>query len=697
MKIDNIIYKSVGIVAFSMLFLLGSCSDEFLKDKKDYNGFNEEIYNDFSMAQASVDFIHRQVEPKVGGVSALNGSTGSADDFSKSTLEYAGSTPFVGLSELLTNNVPCYFNGSNDPANNNGVWLNIRRCNVFLDNIDGGTLSGKEKEILKGQVYFWRAWLYYRLVTIYGGVPIIDHAQNPTIGDGTVEESTLNVPRSSTDDCIKFICEDLKQAATMLPSVWDNPSVNYGRVTKGAAMALKGRLLLFYASPLFNRNNDKARWEAAYTANMEAYDELTKNGNRELVSAAGNRAQDWEKMLVDPLSKEAVLVTLYNNVSDDQFKFNNNWEQSARPKDIKGGGGISATAEMVDLFPMVDGKKPGESSYAYDKLRFYKDRDPRFYRTFAFSGVCWPYSADKKYTVWNYHWYKDAAAAGEGKPGNSALYDGDVSSGIFVRKRTNPNASNTSNLSAGVFSQSSSPYMEIRMAEVVLNVAESACGKGDDPTALKFLQDIRKRVGYTGDCGLGSNLTGDKLMGAILYERQIELAYEGKRFDDMRRWLLWDDSYGTCTRLGVEPISGNQTRRHGIILAVKPEIYTNGKAGKDYDPFNPASTEHSAEGKDYADRTTISLNPDASDNEWNEQIAALDDFYGKNLNRVENDQLDGTSKPVFYITHHNKYYFLGIKQNVLQVSIKLQQNIGWTDYYGADGTFNPIDSGNLLP
>lgn len=77
MKIDNIIHKGVGIVAFSALFLLGGCSDDFLKDKKDYNGFNDEIYSNFSMAQASVDYIHRQVEPKVGGVSALNGSTGS--------------------------------------------------------------------------------------------------------------------------------------------------------------------------------------------------------------------------------------------------------------------------------------------------------------------------------------------------------------------------------------------------------------------------------------------------------------------------------------------------------------------------------------------------------------------------------------------------------------------------------------------
>ena len=136
MKINNIIHRNTGIFALGALFLLSSCSDEFLQDKKDYTGFNEEIYNNFSMAQASADYIHRQVQPKVGGVSALNGSTGSSDEHAKSTLEYAGSTQFIQLAEVTSNNVTCYFNGSNAPDNSSGVWINIRRCNLFLDNID---------------------------------------------------------------------------------------------------------------------------------------------------------------------------------------------------------------------------------------------------------------------------------------------------------------------------------------------------------------------------------------------------------------------------------------------------------------------------------------------------------------------------------------------------------------------------------
>ncbi len=123
-----------------------------------------------------------------------------------------------------------------------------------------------------------------------------------------------------------------------------------------------------------------------------------------------------------------------------------------------------------------------------------------------------------------------------------------------------------------------------------------------------MLKDIRERVGYTGDCGLAVaelKADRDKLFSAILYERQIELAYEGKRFDDMRRWMLWNDDFGTCTRLGVEPLNGK--RRHGMFLAVKPSVYTETKAGQDYDVFNPDSKAYDAS---KVTRAGIGLDPE---------------------------------------------------------------------------------------
>lgn len=98
---------------------------------------------------------------------------------------------------------------------------------------------------------------------MYGGVPIVDHVQNPVIGDGNGEN--LVIPRSSTKACIDFICDDLELAASYLPARWQNEGQDYGRITAGAALALKGRTLLLYASPLFNRADDASRWKDVTT------------------------------------------------------------------------------------------------------------------------------------------------------------------------------------------------------------------------------------------------------------------------------------------------------------------------------------------------------------------------------------------------------------------------------------------------
>ena len=126
---------------------------------------------------------------------------------------------------------------------------------------------------------------------------------------------------------------------------------------------------------------------------------------------------------------EAVFVTLYNDIATGgvpDFSKNNSWEHGIRPSNAMGGGGKTPSAMMVDMFPMADGKRPStcntyttleQSSVAYDKNVPFANRDPRFYRTFAFPGVRWAFSGDPKnasnnnpytgdkYNLWNYVWY----------------------------------------------------------------------------------------------------------------------------------------------------------------------------------------------------------------------------------------------------------------------------------------------------
>ncbi len=283
-----------------------------------------------------------------------------------------------------------------------------------------------------------------------------------------------------------------------------------------------------------------------------------------------------------------------------------------------------------------------------------------------------------------------AVTAATTKEGSGfAEYAGHVNTGIYIRKRSDPAAGFTE---TDKFARSASPFIEIRYAEVLLNLAESAAATGKLEEGYQGIRDIRARVGIPkgdGNYGVPAGLDKFGLIREILFERQIEFAYEGKRFQDMRRWMLWNDDASiqntTCAQLGVIPLNG--TRRHGIILAVKPTVYASTSSGLANDIFNPLSTKYDAT---KVTRTGIALNPDDTDANFNAQITKLDNFYNTNLTRVTTDFIDPTSTPTFVTTFRSKYYFIGIKQSVLKQSPYLFQTKGWADYYGADGTFDPL-------
>ncbi len=685
MNNDRIIKLGLGLMIACATTWSG-CSDEFLKEKKNTTGYSDELFNNYLTAQGKVDFIYGRLLPTLSGQCGGN-------NYTKSTIEYAGGddgTIYTNSRSATTfkNIDDNFFKKQAD-----GPWSNIRDCNDVLDKLEKSTLSQTEKEHLMGQVYFWRAWQYWNLVKQYGGVPLILKAQDPILHGATdVTQTELVVPRSTTDNCIKQICDDLTNAKNMLPPTWNGN--DYGRITSGAAAALKGRILLYYASPVFNRSDDRNRYKDAYEANLEAYNILKGAGfDLDGQSTMESRAKNWETMFLTATSKEAVMVTLFNTETTDSYKKNNGWEQSSRPKELEGGGGQSATLEMLDLFPMENGKPAvdmnGEPTNGYNRLKFYKDRDPRFYRTFAFCGVKWPSAKDGAFTLWNYSWFKsqediDKAAA----PSGNGLYQGSTGSNIFIRKYTNPNASYDAN---NKFNLSATPWFEIRFAEVVLNLAESACGYDDGKLgeAYTHLKSIRERVGYTGNCGLDDAIktNRDKMFAAILYERQIEFAYEGKRFDDMRRWMLWNDDFGTCTRLGVKPLNGN--RRTGIYLAVRPEVIQTEKQGIAEDKLNPSSPAYNP-ADNLVTRKDISLDIDSNMEQYETMEAKLDEFYDTNLIFVKNDALDGTKQPLSFIDFKNYYYFIGFKEGVMKQSPYLEQTIGWDDFYGTPGTFDPL-------
>ena len=740
MNQKNISFKSIiaGLSSVCCLAAMGlgltSCSDTFLQEKKNYDNVTGDIYNYYEGCYARVSDIYSWCLPDVtASANWKYNCTGNADDQSKSTEEYSGFSVFVHPDNEMTvtadNAVPDYFHNQSNNIQAS-VWGRIRNINDVIAGIEGGSLEQSQKDELLGQVYFFRAWCYYQLVKWYGGVPIISTVDEPVEGK--------QYTRRSAKECIDFILSDLQTSASMLMASTGNggwrSSEDWGRVTTASALALKGRVLLLWASPLFNRVNDKSRWTTAYNE-MEADLATIRNCGCDLyMGTDAINGTAFAQVFTTTNSVESVFQTCYNTIQSGDTQKNSTWERSIRPKNTSGSG-LNPSAMLVDLFPMSDGKRPATcgtynllpaSDITYRPEYPFMNRDPRFYRTFAFPGVRWAFNGDAtqadpnnpsydkgaNYELWNYVWYSNADDRDNIESSTCYGAENLLSNvkGMYVRKRSDDADINTASLyswnastTVSGFTYSAAPYIEIRFAEVLLNLAEAAACTDHRTEAMQLLQQIRQRAGYTGDCGLhGIDETEASCLSAVLYERQIELAYEGKRFDDLRRWMLFDgganmsevsgcpDNWrltgwngNTCTYLGFTPLNGQ--RRENMEFRVSEETVKQGLGGT---TINDDPLEFELKDRDDVRCAAIDLRQDLAS-----QVIALRDFYSNYLVRKTKKGDAYTSDHMEeYMHYFAKYYFLGIPQAAQASDGGLEQTIGWDDYThgGSNGTFNPL-------
>lgn len=789
---------NIKLIGFALLAFAGltSCSDEFLQEKINYDQADPAIYNNYVGCLGRLSDVYALCLPNPGGGPNWQyPSTGGQDDLSKCTEEYAGFGVFVNPLEELntvsgTKEQPDYFQGADALNVRNNVWGLIRNINDAIIGIEGGTLSREEKDELVGQLYFLRAWRYFLLWKWYGGVPIITDC--PPI---TAESVT---PRSTAKEVYEFIISDLNTAATMLEPAtgagqWRSGS-NYARASMATALALKNRVMAWWCSPLFNRSGDTARIQACYTEMKADLEKINAAGyGLYKPEGKGNSLKDWANMfcLMGEEDTEGLFIARFNNIKDGgvpDYSRNNPWEQKIRPKNALGGGGITPSATIMNMFPMRDGGVNAAGAYHYTKLKKsnvefdetvpFLHRDARFYRTFGFPGIQWVHSGTAmsetannpyeggKYELWNYVWYLDPALVGDHT--SSATYGADnlLSNvrGLYLTKRSTgdkPMYDYIDQANGGQgFRYSYQSYMEIRYAEVLLNMAEVAAGAGQLTEAVDYLKQIRQRAGYqemyeNANDGEGAyNYTNYGLTEAastdygtclaqILYERQIELAFEGKRFDDMRRWLLFDggaafsqiqgapatwtlSGWGgnTCEFIGYKPFNGE--RRENIEWQVKPTI-KEGVGGKDWkagdwdnmpDPIAKYVFENGAlnaktgeiepwtkgatwnDFKSWRSGFVVELNgrslvnnPGNADKNTYADLERLATFYNTYL-QAKMKRGDGLNadKTVdgMVITFLPRYYLLGLNQNTQTKNPTLLQTIGWEDYNGGQGTFDPL-------
>ncbi|MBD1424590.1 RagB/SusD family nutrient uptake outer membrane protein [Sphingobacterium arenae] len=661
----------------SILLMHTSCSDKFLEEKRDLGAVNEDVFIDPVLGQAYIDYVYGMFLPANNQTGFMQTNTASENGsyntvFTQTTDELAGETDFnkqwANIS-YVNNHANKYFGQRMTTNINNNTWTRLRQINLFLTEVDKYGMDEEPKNLLKGQMYFWRAWQYFELVRLYGGVPLVLEPQNPAVSD--IEENST--PRSSTAETIAQILSDLDMAMELLPGRWD--AANWGRITSGAAAAVKGRVLLTYASPLFNPNDEVERWQAAYDANLEAKTLLEQNGFGLYQEGNFANGEAWEGMWhKEEGNPEAIIVFGFNNLAKGgNFAKNSGWEQSIRPTEINGAGSVSPTKQIVESFPMKDGKAidDASSAYTYDPNKFYKNRDPRFYKSFAYNGAIWPYGRDDQYKLWTYSWRE--SDGGAYKPTETR---GANASGIYVRKASNLGANNSINN----FEESGTDFMEFRFAELVLNLAECAVGINRLNEGLEGLVAIRERAGVEnndGSYGL-ADVAGDrnKLFKAILDERKVEFAYEGKRFYDLRRWMLFDNETGMNTRLGIPELNG--TRRTGYRITVKDG------AGEYFGAGDPLLVGDGGSAP-VIDRNTTEYPGDIKTHE-----EYVDYLYDNYFVVEERDDLDRTNvSPTWTFQWYPEYYYFGIHQNVLESSPYLEQTKGWNSITGM-GTFDPL-------
>ncbi|MEO6733732.1 MAG: RagB/SusD family nutrient uptake outer membrane protein [Ferruginibacter sp.] len=667
--------KILYLIAFmATIVAAGSCKKSFLEDMKSYDKYDESAFANEVLTGYYIDRLYNYFFVNYKSPTQAETTLGSYDDAkTRNTEEIAGTvSSYINPNRnlQLASDADAYYGGALTAGIANTPYTRIRLANFLLEKIDGvgQEMSQSFRNTAKGQMYYFRALQYFYLVRTYGGVPIV-----LKVSDASITDTTIRTPRSTATQCFAQIIKDFDSAAALLPAVWSGLSTNYGRFTSGAALAMKSRVLLTAASPLFNAewdNSGSAKWQAALDAGLKAEAALTSAG----YGLYGSTAKEWAEMtyindgINSPTTggnKESIFTILLSTTTVSSSGYNSPWENSLRPKDYNGGGGISATKAMLDLFPLATGQRPTVANGYVDTF-FFENRDPRFYRTFAFSGSKWGIKQNPNKNTFFYRWRPSATGTPVYYAGNS------TTAPAVVRKMSSPTSDSTS------FTFSGTDIFEYRFAELLLNIAECYAAKGDFANCQSYLGKIRARVGIPSANNYGIGALADKYAAieACLYERRVELAYEGKRYWDIQRWLLYDGvsstntTGNTCAKLRIAPINGS----------TRTSYYWQGKTFSSSDPLTAA------------DRASVMADPDASAATFNTQIANLKTLYKAKLVMTPLDQAldrDGTT-PITILFRPN-YYLSGLSTAVLSYNPWIKQNVGWMDYNGASGNFNATE------
>lgn len=541
------IQLSIGcLLIIGLLFT--SCDKNFLERKPLTEISELDVWQDPNLARA---FVARMYQEMDHGYSEV--MIASLTDESRFIHDY-------NTARVLEGNIgPDEHGALWDFANWGKFYSVIRNANMYLENFETIPFtSDKEKDQLTGEVYFLRAYHYFALLRMYGGVPLILN----TFGLDD-KENIENVERATFEETVLQIEEDVDQAIALTEE-----STPRGQINKSAARALKSRVLLYAASDLYNQNGNNNpligyinvdRNELWKKAKDAAWD-IIKTERFNLYSPTDSAAENYARIFLDHQTEETIFAKIF-----DKELLGTSHDLYNGPNGYNNWGGNVPIQNMVDVYQLANGDKFDWSNPVH-KANPYANRDPRFYATILYNGAPWKKRGANgigldpvgviqtaQFEYWNgssvqKRWGLDSR--------NSPIENWNGTySGYYLRKFMDISLD-------AQFIRGDQDFIYFRYAEILLNYAEACLNLQEESEARTYIAKVRERAGMPID-NLNS-LSGKQLMDLYRYERQVELAYEGHRFFDARRWMTAEVDFAKPA-YGIEIYGKLQSDRESLI------------------------------------------------------------------------------------------------------------------------------------
>lgn len=432
------------------------------------------------------------------------------------------------LPSRLNATVESYSKGTVSLTNNpdpywKNAWYGIRGANVFLKNVGRTPISVTNMQYWKAEARFLRAYYYWELLKRYGGVPLL--------GDTILGlNDNIEFPRATYAQTVDYI---VNECTAIKDSLRPDPAADgeWGHASKGAAVALKCRVLLYAASPLFNGGGiesdatkkaltgyttyDATRWQKV----ADAVTEFKALGYYALVT--GTAPTNFINVFINKKNTEIIFAKQNANTYTAEI---NQSPVGYVVSNQQSYGLTSPSQNLVDAFPMKNGLAITDAASGYSASAPYTGRDPRLDATVFYNGLTWLSRPVQTFQ------------GGLDKPDNPATAQVQTRTGYYMRKFLGNFTASTA------FSNTSHNFPIFRFAEILLTNAEALNELGQVENAVAEIIKLRTRAGITAGSnsryGIKVGITQTEMRDLIRNERRIELAFEEHRFWDLRRWKM---------------------------------------------------------------------------------------------------------------------------------------------------------------